>query len=139
MRVEAFVVFDICRAESETISQVVGNQLRKGTAGDFGKPVPFFSDISLLIYKSKQEFIGPSPPSTSHLYHNASSSGTRRYSKLIPAFRNTALTSYSCSSSCSLFCNSGLLISILATQMRGRAPIASSRPTQLSGGGSATY
>jgi hypothetical protein len=53
VRVEAFVVSGICKAESETISQVVGNQLRKDTAGDFGKPVPFFSDISLLIYKSK--------------------------------------------------------------------------------------
>jgi hypothetical protein len=49
VRVEAFAVFGICRAESETISQVARNQLRKDTAGDFGKPVPLFSDISLLL------------------------------------------------------------------------------------------
>jgi hypothetical protein len=86
VRVEAFVVSGICRAESEIISQIVGNQLRKDNARDFGKLVPFFSDISLLLYKSKQEFIGSSPPSTSHLYHSASSSGTRRNSKLISCF-----------------------------------------------------
>ncbi len=86
VRGEASVVSGICRAESETISQVVGNQLRKDPAGDFGKPVPFFSDISILIYKSKREFIGLSPSSTSHVYHSASSSGTRRNTKLISFF-----------------------------------------------------
>jgi hypothetical protein len=56
--IRPFDVFGICIAESETISQLAGNRLRKGSTADFHYPVPFFCDISFLLYKSKQEFIG---------------------------------------------------------------------------------
>jgi hypothetical protein len=45
----AFGAFGICVVESETISQLVGNRLHMDSAVDDRHPVPFLSDVSLLL------------------------------------------------------------------------------------------
>ena len=51
VRGEAFDVFGTWSAESELISQGGGNRLRRNSAADVWHPKPFFSDVSLLMYK----------------------------------------------------------------------------------------
>ena len=118
--IRPFDVFGICIAESETISQLAGNRLRKGSTADFHYPVPFFCDISFLLYKSKQEFIGWCSSSTSHLCHSTMplAHATKPKTRLLP-LETRRLTSNSCSSSCSFSCSSGLLVSILTMARYG--------------------